>query len=81
MRPWGTRVLLAFTIVALAATLVIHVSPWITKGFGYSTDGYNGAMWGLGARGAIRSATVWVASIPAATATPTTLPSWCGRRR
>lgn len=53
MRPWGTRVLLAFTIVALAATLVIHVSPWITKGFGYSTDGYNGAMWGLGARGAI----------------------------
>ena len=67
------RVLLAFTIVALAAT--DHVSPWITKGFGYSTDGYNGAMWGLGARGRsrIRSATVWVASIPAATATPTTL--------
>ena len=39
--------------MVLAATLVIHVSPWVTKGFGYSADGYNGAMWGLGARGAV----------------------------
>lgn len=45
--------LLALTIVLLAATLVIHVAPWATKGFGFSYDGYNGAMWGLGARGAV----------------------------
>lgn len=53
MRSNGPRLLLALTFVALAATLVIHVSPWVTKGFGYSYDGYNGAMWGLGARGAV----------------------------
>ena len=53
MRSWGSRCLLALTIVVLAATLVIHVSPWVTKGFGHSADGYNGAMWSLGARGAV----------------------------
>ncbi len=53
MRSWGSRLLLALTIVALAATLLVHVSPWVTKGFGYSYDGYNGAMWSLGARGAV----------------------------
>ncbi len=53
MRAWGSRILLALTIVILAGTLVVHVSPWVTKGFGYSADGYNGAMWGLGARGAV----------------------------
>lgn len=53
MRAWAPRVVLAFTVVALAATLVVHVSPWVTKGFGYSADGYNGAMWSLGARGTV----------------------------
>lgn len=53
MRSRGSQLLLVLTIVALAATLVVHVSPWVTKGFGYSYDGYNGAMWSLGARGAV----------------------------
>jgi len=42
----------ALAVLALAVTLAVHVSPWATKGFGVSHDGYNGAMWGLGARAA-----------------------------
>lgn len=52
-RPGWPEVLLALTVIALALTLVVHVSPWVTKGFGFSHDGYNGAMWALGARGAV----------------------------
>ena len=48
---WG-RTLLAVTLLALAATLVVHVSPWVAEGFGTSHDGFNGATWGLAARGA-----------------------------
>jgi len=47
-----TPLILAAVLAALAAVLVVHVSPWVTEGFGVSHDGYNASMWGLGARAA-----------------------------
>lgn len=40
-------------LLAVVAVLLFHVSPWITAGLGDSHDGYNAAVWGLGARGAV----------------------------
>lgn len=34
----------------LAVVVVAHAAPWIGGGFGYSLDGFNGAVWGQGAR-------------------------------
>ncbi|MGI8939393.1 MAG: glycosyltransferase family 39 protein [Iamia sp.] len=47
------RWLIAAATVLVALALVVHVAPWVTKGFGVSYEGYNGAMWGIGARGAV----------------------------
>ena len=33
--------------------LLVHLSPWLAAGLGYSHDGNNAAVWGLGARGAV----------------------------
>lgn len=34
----------------LAVVVLVHAGPWISGGFGYSLDGFNGAVWGQGAR-------------------------------
>lgn len=47
------RVLVGTALALVALALVVHVSPWAARDFGVSHDGYNGAMWGLGARGAL----------------------------
>lgn len=49
-----TRLLACVAVLTLAgAGLLVHVSPWLADGLGDSHDGYNAAIWGLGARGAV----------------------------
>lgn len=51
----GTRtgvLALAVTVASVAVVFLVAVSPWATDGFGYSLDGLNGSVWGLGARAA-----------------------------
>ena len=43
---------LAVTVAAVAVAFLVAVAPWATHDFGYSLDGFNGAVWGLGARAA-----------------------------
>ena len=43
---------LAATVAAVALAFLVAVAPWSTDDFGYSLDGFNGAVWGLGARAA-----------------------------
>jgi hypothetical protein len=43
---------LAATVAAAAVAFLLAVAPWATHDFGYSLDGFNGAVWGLGARAA-----------------------------
>lgn len=43
----------AGVLVLVGCGLLFHVSPWLTDGLGDSHDGYNAAIWGLGARGAV----------------------------
>jgi hypothetical protein len=43
---------LAATVAAVAVAFLVAVAPWATDGFGYSLDGFNGSVWGLGARAA-----------------------------
>ncbi len=47
------RIVLAGVVVALGVVLVVHSWAWISGGFGYSLDGFNGAVWGQGARAAV----------------------------
>jgi 4-amino-4-deoxy-L-arabinose transferase-like glycosyltransferase len=46
------RVIVAAVLV-VGALFVAHTEPWISRGFGYSLDGFNGAVWGQGARAAV----------------------------
>ncbi|HMJ74573.1 MAG TPA: glycosyltransferase family 39 protein [Iamia sp.] len=46
------RVIVAAVLV-VGALFVGHAGPWISRGFGYSLDGFNGAVWGQGARAAV----------------------------
>jgi len=46
------RVIVAAVLV-VGALFVGHAGPWISQGFGYSLDGFNGAVWGQGARAAV----------------------------
>ena len=43
---------LAATVAAVAVAFLVAVAPWATHDSGYSLDGFNGAVWGLGARAA-----------------------------
>lgn len=53
-RSWAARNgVVAGAILAVLIGLIVHVSPWLAAGLGDSHDGYNAAMWGLGARGAV----------------------------
>jgi len=52
MTASGRRVILAAVLV-VGSLFVIHAGPWISRGFGYSLDGFNGAVWGQGARAAV----------------------------
>lgn len=47
------RISVVAAVVAVSIGLFIHVLPWLGAGLGYSDDGYNAAMWSLGARGGI----------------------------
>lgn len=54
-RSWGARagaVALAFVVAAVAVAFLGAVAPWSSDDFGYSLDGFNGSVWGLGARAA-----------------------------
>lgn len=54
-RSWGARagvVALAFAVAAVAVAFLGAVAPWSSDDFGYSLDGFNGSVWGLGARAA-----------------------------
>lgn len=44
------RYLVLVAVVVLGLGFVLHAGPWIGRGFGYSHDGFNGAVWGQGAR-------------------------------
>lgn len=48
-----STIALVCAMLAVAAALIFHVGPWLSEGLGDSHDGYNAAMWGLGARGAV----------------------------
>ena len=52
MTASGRRVIFAAVLV-VGSLFVIHAGPWISRGFGYSLDGFNGAVWGQGARAAV----------------------------
>ncbi len=47
-RRWALPLVVAVTSLAL----LVAVAPWATRDFGYSLDGFNGSVWGLGARAA-----------------------------
>jgi hypothetical protein len=54
-QSWGARagvVALAFVVAAVAVAFLGAVAPWSSDDFGYSLDGFNGSVWGLGARAA-----------------------------
>lgn len=47
------RVAVVAAVVVVAVGLIVHVLPWLGAGLGDSHDGYNAAVWGLGARGGV----------------------------
>lgn len=50
--PVARRGALPLVVVAAAVAFLVAVAPWATQDFGYSLDGFNGSVWGLGARAA-----------------------------
>ncbi|HEX7134727.1 MAG TPA: glycosyltransferase family 39 protein [Iamia sp.] len=51
-RPRREVVLLGLTVALVGLVFLVAVSPWAGRDPGYSLDGFNASVWGLGARAA-----------------------------